>query len=190
MAERKESVVVLTYPGCIFFEIALAIELLAEKYQIVIAAPETTTFVASNGVKVQPDVDYASVELKSCKAILVPGGDPGSIKDNERIDEIVNEANERRLLMAAICAGPFVLAKAGVLKGRTIAHGYQQEQLAFLADYFEAVDLSSNAIEIDDHFVTAKPTAHIDFAVEIASRLGVVEASHSNTIKSYYKGLA
>lgn len=188
MAEHKESIIVLTYPGCIFFEVALAIELLAEKYEILIAAPEAADFIASNGVKIQPDLDYASVDLGDCKAILIPGGDPGTIKDNERLDEIISAANDRSILLGAICAGPFVLAKAGVLKSRTIAHGYGPEQLDFLKEFFEGTTLTDELFVSDGNVLTARPEAHIDFAVEVACRLGTVDASKSGRLKEYHRG--
>lgn len=41
----------------------------------------------------------------------------------------------------------------------------------------------------DGNIITAKPEAHIDFAVEIACRLEAADASKANRVKDYYRGI-
>ncbi len=185
----KQAVVAILYPGCIFFELALALELLAEKYQIVFATPDGANHQASNGSVIQANTSYKNIDLTNCRAVLVPGGDPGSIKDNKTIDEVIKAANDKGIWLAAICAGPSVLAKASVLKGKKIAHGYGPKQLEFLKSYFEGVELTEEKFVCDGNVITAKPDAHIDFAVEIACRLDAADASKANRIKDYYRGI-
>ncbi len=184
----KPSVVALLYPGCIFFEISLALELFAEKYEIVFATPNGEDHSASNGAILRNCLSYSQVDLLNCKAILVPGGDPGSIKDNIEIESIIRDGYERGIWLAAICAGPSVLAKAGILRGNRIAHGYGPEQLEFLKKYFEGVELTQEKFVADGNILTAKPDAHIEFAVELACRLGCVEAARVDSVKNYYRG--
>jgi putative intracellular protease/amidase/ADP-ribose pyrophosphatase YjhB (NUDIX family) len=184
----KEQVLVLLYPGCISYEVALASELLSEKFQIVTASPDGAPLSEASGLPLAIQLKYAEVDLSFCKAILVPGGDPKSISQNKDIDRILVEANKKSLLIAGICAGPSVLAKAGILKGKKIAHGYGPEQLEFLKQIFEGVNLSDNLFVADGNIITAKPEAHIEFAVEIACRLNVVDATKSGRLKEYYRG--
>lgn len=185
----KPSVVAILYPGCIFFELALSLELLAEKYQLVFATPDGSDHHASNGSILRATTSYKQVDLSNCLAVLVPGGDPGSIKNNKEVDEVIQSANEKGLWLAAICAGPFVLAKAKILKGKKIAHGYGPKQFEFLKSYFEGVHLTEKKFICDGNVITAKPDAHIDFAVEIACRLDVVDAAKANRTKDYYRGI-
>lgn len=186
---NKPTVIILLYPGCVFFEIALAIELLAEKYEIIFATPDGFDHQASNGSIIRVATSYNKLDLSNCRAVLVPGGDPGSIKDNKEIDEVIQAANRNGLWLAAICAGPSILAKAGVLWGKKIAHGYGPAQLEFLKNYFEGVHLIDEKFMCDSNVITAKAEAHIDFAVEIACRLGAVDASKANRVKDYYRGV-
>jgi putative intracellular protease/amidase len=185
----KQTVVAILYPGCIFFELALALELLAEKYQIVFATPDGSDHQASNGSVIMANTSYEDVDLTNCRAVLVPGGDPGSIKDNKTIDEVIKTANDKSIWLGAICAGPSVLAKAKVLKGKRIAHGYSPKQLEYLKSFFEDVEITEEKFVCDGNVITAKPDAHIDFAVEIACRLDVADASKANRIKDYYRGI-
>jgi ADP-ribose pyrophosphatase YjhB (NUDIX family) len=131
---------------------------------------------------------FQEIDLLCCKAILMPGGDPRSLIGNLEIDRILVEANKKEILIAGICAGPSVLAKAGILKGKRIAHGYQKEQLDFLKEIFKDVILTNDLFVADKNIITAKPEAHIDFAVEIACRLDAIDASKSGRLKEYYRG--
>jgi putative intracellular protease/amidase len=186
---QNSSVVAILYPGCIFFELALVLELLAKDYQIVYATPDGLPHKASNGAIFNITLSYKEIDLQNAKAVLMPGGNPDSIKDNTDIDKVLSDAHQRGLLIAGICAGPSILAKAGILKGRTIAHGYQSAQLEFLKTIFEGVTLTDHPFVCDQNIITAKPDAHIDFAVEIACRLGSVDASKANRVKDYYRGI-
>ncbi len=186
---NKPNVIAILYPGCIFFELALAIELLAEKYQIIFATPDGTDHHASNGTVLTDTIPYNQIDLSNCHAILVPGGDVTNFKDNPEIDKVIQSANSQKILMAAICLGPIVLTKAKIMSGKKIAHGFTSTQIELLNFYFKDVHMSDEKIICDGHFITAKPSAHIDFAVEIACRLNVVDAKNATRIKDYYRGI-
>lgn len=189
MSAMKPQVLVLLYPGCIPQEIALAADLLSEKFAVVTATPDGKKLADTRGLPLHVDRDYSSVTLDGVAAVLVPGGDPGSVVENARLSEILREANAKKILVAAICAGPLLPAKAGILKGKRIAHGYGPKELAFLASYFVDVELTDLPFVADGNLLTAKPDAAIEFAVEIGCRLGVVDASKANRTKEYHRGL-
>lgn len=185
---KKEFIIVVLYPGCISFEVALASELLSAKYELVTVSPDGLDVGMNSGLPIKVNKSFKEVDLIGCKAILVPGGDPRSLIENKEIDHMLVEANKQTILIAGICAGPSVLAKAGILKGKRIAHGYQKEQLEFLKEIFTEVVLTDDLFVADKNIITAKPEAHIEFAVEIACRLGVIDASKSRKLKEYYRG--
>lgn len=176
------------YPGCVTYETALALELLASHFRIITTTPDGKPHRASNGTVLVADCSFAEVDLRDCAAILVPGGNPESIANNTDIDVVLRGGAEKGLLVAAICAGPFLLAKAGVLRGRRIAHGYQREQLEFLREIFAGVELTDESLVWAGSILTAKASVHIDFGVEVASYLGVVPSERKEYLKRYYKG--
>ena len=47
---------------------------------------------------------------------VLPGAT--NLRDDARVIEIVQQFNQEHKLIAAICAGPIVLAKAGILKDK------------------------------------------------------------------------
>jgi len=185
----KDTVIVILYPGCIFFEVALVVEILTEKYKIIFATPDGKDHLASNGSVLRASASYDKIDLLNCKAIIVPGGDASSIKDNTEVERVIQDANRSNIWLAAICAGPSILAKAKVLKGRRVAHGCGPKKLEFLKSYFEGTILTNEQFVCDQNIITAKPDAHIEFAVEIACRLSCVDASKANRVKDYYRGI-
>ena len=185
---KKEEVIVLLYPGCISYEVALAAELLSRNFTIINAGPDGEDIQQASGLPLKTNIKYSEINLENCKAILVPGGNPEPIITNKEIDLVLQKAYAKDILIAAICAGPSVLAKAGILKGKKIAHGYEPDQIEFLKELFKDVKLSDDFFVIDENIITAKAEAHIDFAVEVACRLRVIDASKAGRIKEYYRG--
>ena len=177
------------YPGCIEFEVYLAAQLLSQSFPSEVATPNGEDHKSSVGIKVRADLSFENIQIQKYKVVLIPGGDPGSLLGNLQISKLLKEAHEAKLIIGAICAGPFLLAQAGILKGKTIAHGYQEEQLEFLKPYFKDVKLTENLVYRDGHIVTAKPNGFIDFALEIALLAGVITDSKKvGELRSYYQG--
>lgn len=101
--------------------------------------------------------------------IVLPGGLPGStnLRDDQRIIDIIHNFNEKGKLIAAICAGPIALGKAGVLKDKvcTCAPGFEEQLTG--ANYQEAI------VQIDGHIITGKgPAAALEFGYSILEYLG------------------
>lgn len=74
----------------------------------------------SRGTVVEVDMKFGEVNVQTYDIIALPGGMPGSanLRDDERILRAVREMYEERKLVAAICAAPVVLYRAGILEGK------------------------------------------------------------------------
>ena len=72
---------------------------------------------SSHQITIQMDCVFND-QIKEYDGIVIPGGLPGAtnLRDDARVIEIVQQFNQEHKLIAAICAGPIVLAKAGILK--------------------------------------------------------------------------
>ncbi|MFZ2989084.1 DJ-1/PfpI family protein, partial [Ideonella sp.] len=123
----SQVVAVLLYPGCIFFEIALAAEQLASRFELRYYTPDGAPHAASNGATLLPAGDYRDLAQTKVAAVLVPGGDPRSIIPAALATAALQAAGARGSLMAGICAGNLVLASVGLLKGRRGTHNYTPE---------------------------------------------------------------
>ncbi len=109
--------------------------------------------VTSNrGVTVLADDLIENISLKEYAGIIIPGGLPAAfdIRDDKRVLDIVRKFNDEKKLISAICAGPCVLVKAGVLSGRNavIFPGMESELLD--------ANVKEDAICIDDNIITAR----------------------------------
>lgn len=71
----------------------------------------------SHGVKYQADYLLEDINPTYYDGVYIPGGTKGaeSLRDNEKVIEIIKDFDKEGKLIAAICAGPIVLDKAGVL---------------------------------------------------------------------------
>ena len=75
---------------------------------------------AGRGVRVEADCTLAELDVKSLEMIILPGGLGGvrAIGASNAALGAVREVYDAGGFVAAICAGPTVLAKLGLLEGR------------------------------------------------------------------------
>ena len=71
----------------------------------------------SHGIEYKADKLMADIDRKSYDGVYIPGGTKGAetLRDNDEVIDLVSEFNNENKLIAAICAGPIVLDRAGVL---------------------------------------------------------------------------
>jgi 4-methyl-5(b-hydroxyethyl)-thiazole monophosphate biosynthesis len=74
----------------------------------------------SHGIKLFADKGINEVAASDFDCIALPGGMPGSamLRDDKRVIALVQELNARDKIVAAVCAAPIVLGRAGVLTGK------------------------------------------------------------------------
>lgn len=103
-------------------------------------------------------------------AVIIPGGSsPAKLMDDPDVQRFVQEADRAGRLLAAICHGPQVLEKAGLLQGRTLT-GYAglQKDIEQAGGMF--VD---REVAADRNLVTSrKPEDEPAFVDAILERLG------------------
>ncbi len=107
-------------------------------------------------------------------AVILPGGLPGAynLRDDVRVIELIQVQAGNGRLVAAICAAPVVLEKAGLTRGRegTAYPGFGAD-LGF-AKYSEAISVR------DGNIITARgPAAAVYFALDIIDYLLGTEAA-------------
>lgn len=130
---------------------------------------------SSHQIKILMDCLYDKI-IETYDAVVIPGGMPGAtnLRDDSRVIELIQKFNDDNKIIGAICAGPIVLEKAGVIKERTVTcyPGFETQLVS--ANYQEALVLK------DGNIVTGKgPAAALAFAYTLLEALGV----DSSTIK-------
>ena len=137
---------------------------------------------SSHQITIQIDCVFND-QIKEYDGIVIPGGLPGAtnLRDDARVIEIVQQFNQEHKLIAAICAGPIVLAKAGILKDKicTCSPGFETQLTG--ANYQEAI------VQKDDHIITGKgPAAALEFGYTILESLGYDSSNLRQGMQSEY----
>ena len=125
---------------------------------------------ASRGITIIPDSSIDKVLNKSFDLIVLPGGLPGAdhLRDNAQLQALIKKQAADNKYIAAICAAPKALAKAGILEGKTATSF--PGVLAALDN--PNIAISENAVEIDGNIVTSRSAGTaMEFALSLIELL-------------------
>jgi putative intracellular protease/amidase len=153
---------VIFYKDCIEFEAMLAAQVIHEEGLTVdVATPDGLDYRGPSGIGLRATHSYADVDPATYRVVIVPGGDTKDALEDETLAELLATASDARATIGAICAGPLLLGKAGLLRGRRFTHGYGPDSSL---PYWKDGTYVDQPVVVDDNIVTAKPQAYIDFA--------------------------
>lgn len=118
----------------------------------------------SKGIGVEADILFKQGNYDNCAMLILPGGMPGTenLCNHRELNEELKNFYEAGKPIAAICAAPMVLGKAGLLNGhRATIYSGMEEELKGAQPVDEKVVISGNII-------TSKgPGTAMDFALAI-----------------------
>jgi protease I len=91
-----------------------------EGADVVVVGPQKgRIFTSKHGYPVTSDLAADEVEIGSLAGVIVPGGyAPDVMRRHPAMVRLVREANERGIVVAAICHAGWMLVSADVLRGR------------------------------------------------------------------------
>ena len=89
---------------------------------VTLASLSTDEIQGDNGAKIMPDAAIGDVDILGFDALLLPGGtkNPDKLRMEEQVVSIVRSFAQSGKPVAAICHGPWLLAEADVIRGRTV----------------------------------------------------------------------
>ena len=123
----------------------------------------------SHKVKVLPDTTLEKVDWHDFDGLVLPGGAPGFVNlgNDQRIIDMAREMNRAGKCVAAICAAPSVLIKAGVLQGRKATVSPSgKAQVQACADFRE------DRVVVDKNLITSRaPGTALEFALKLVEAL-------------------
>ncbi len=89
--------------------------------EIIVASQQVGTAMGQRGVKVEATLSFAQVNVADFDAVVFIGGKGSrSLVGNAQAQRVAREAMDANMIVGAICYAPVVLARAGVLQGRTV----------------------------------------------------------------------
>ena len=179
-------VLLLVFPGFSEFEITVAVAVLRSRFCIDTLALDDAPVVSEAGLQVMPNVTVGSVKPAEYEALIIPGGeDMSPVMDAAPVHELVRSMHGEGKLLAAICAGGLVLAKAGVLHGHPYTVSLYR-RFRDLQGCFEEAWFRYEPVVEADNVLTAQGFAFVDFGLRIGERLGAMRDPAA--VQAYYRG--
>jgi DJ-1 family protein len=161
---------VLLAEGVEEMEAVIAIDVLRRCGVDVVAAATglAREVTASRGVRLVADMLLHEAPPTGCDVLVIPGGAGGArrLAGDPRVLALVRAYAAAGTPIAAVCAGPLVLAAAGVLRGvRITCHPAVRDQ-------FPGVQVCADRVVADGNFITSQgPATCFEWALAIARRL-------------------
>ena len=119
---------------------------------------------ASRGVKLMPDMTWDKITIGDYQVIALPGGNLGvmHLSEDDRVLNAIREHYFNGRLVAAICAGPLVLERAGIIDQKRITcHPLAASHLT------SAVRLNDRVVVTDNIVTSQGPGTTFAFALTI-----------------------
>jgi 4-methyl-5(b-hydroxyethyl)-thiazole monophosphate biosynthesis len=153
--------------GCEEIEAVTVIDLLRRAgVEVITAGLDDAVVVASRGTRLVPDMNLDRALTQDFDMVVLPGGQPGAdhLNADPRIHALLKQSAGERKYIAAICAAPGVLAKAGVLEGRrATSFPGTLEKLGL-----RGTTLSEDDVVRDGNIITSRgPGTAMDFALTL-----------------------
>lgn len=136
--------------------------------EVITAGLNDLEVTGSHDIVIKADRLIDEVRAEEFDGIILPGGMPGStnLRDNDKVIKLVQKLNTDGKLVAAICAAPIALEKAGVIRNRkaTSYPGFDREMVS--CDYLE------ERVVVDGNLITGRgPGVALEFAITVVQYL-------------------
>ncbi len=141
----------------------------AEIEVLVASLGENTLVKGANGITIQTELEIKNISADDIEMIVLPGGWDGTyaLADDKNVQRILKEMDAKGKQIAAICAAPFALNKAGVLKENYTCYPSVEEQIRE-----EGYQGDSSMVVEDTNVMTSRgPGTAMCFALEIVKKL-------------------
>lgn len=158
---------VLLFPGFEEIEVFVPVDLLRRSQVEVVTASfyNQLNILGAHSITACADETLHRVKLETFDGLFIPGG-PGVFKleSNATILETIQFFHHNKKWLAAICASPILLKKAGCLPKHFTAHACVTKQLI-------GCDVQKNVV-VDENVITGRgPGVVFPFAFELIERL-------------------
>lgn len=87
--------------------------------EVVVIGPKKDTYKGKNGLEASADQSIVAVKPEEFHALIMPGGySPDHMRRTPEMVDFVKKMYDEGKPIAAICHAPWMLASAGILKGK------------------------------------------------------------------------
>lgn len=136
-----------------------------------IVSIDEKTVTGSHSITVLADKLIQEINMSDYDMVVLPGGQPGAdnLRDNEEVISLIKDFNQKNKFIAAICAAPQVLAKAGIIKNKKVT-SYPAEKYK---EILKETDYQESLVVVDGNIITSRgPATTLPFAYQLVEILG------------------
>ena len=136
--------------------------------EVTVAYLDSELVLGANGIVVKGDISIDEVNANEFDMIVLPGGWEGTynLADDERVQNLLREFNAKEKLVGAICAAPFALNRAGVLKDEYTCYPSVEDEIK--KDGYR----DDKQVVVSQNIMTSRgPGTALCFGLEIVKRL-------------------
>lgn len=180
--------------GCEDVEAITVIDYLRRADVVVdtISTMNTLEITTKSNIKLQADKMIDDINIEDYDGLYIPGGTKGaeSLRDNDRVIEIIKDFNQKDKIVSAICAGPIVLNRAGVLSDKkATSFPSIKDEIDNIGEYID-----DEIVVTDGNITTSRGAATTVYLamrlVEILKGFDAVkdlkEGTQQESVESYY----
>ena len=152
--------------------------------QTALTGVEDQMVAGSHDIAVRADRVIAQVDLRDAEMIVLPGGGRGvqNLREHPAVAALAQEAVDRGIPLAAICAAPTLLGEWGMLKGRraTCYPGMEEKLTGGQAE--------DASVVADRNLITGRAAGSaFDFGLALVEALRGAEAARQVRHEVHYR---
>jgi protein deglycase len=172
MSNKKTAVVL--YPWFSEYELSVALSILMQgNKEIVTVGINRSPVKGESGLTTIPDMSIEEVNKEEIDSLLLTGCmDIGTLQNEQKLFDFIRDVVNESTIIASISSSVFLLAKAGVIKGKKYTVGLPEEVLPKL-EIFEVENFSKELVVQDGNLITARGSGFIEFGKLFGEALGL-----------------
>ena len=135
---------------------------------IVVSLDEELLVLGANGITIQANRTIVGITSDDIDMVVLPGGWGGTklLAEDENVQNLLKDMDTKNKKIGAICAAPFALNSAGVLKSNFTCYPSVEQEIR--TDGYN----DTKKVVIDDNVTTSRgPATAICFALSIVKQL-------------------
>lgn len=136
---------------------------------LVASLDENSLVQGANGISIAADLQVKDVNSQEIEMVVLPGGWDGTyaLADDVNVQSLLQEMDAKGKHIGAICAAPYALAKAGVLKSKYTCYPSVEDEIK--QDGYQG---DTDMVVEDANVMTSRgPATAICFALQIVKKL-------------------
>jgi len=136
--------------------------------EVVIAAVEDINLIGAHNIQIKANIKVEDVLAQDFDMIVLSGGLPNAftLAEDVNVQRLLKEFKAKNKKIAAICAAPYALHKAGVLSKNYTCYPSFEKKIK--DDGYQ----TTKDVIIDENIITSKgPATSMSFALEIVKIL-------------------